>query len=244
MQSADWKLSKQTPFTTAVDWDNWGITQSDNIEHIDLLKTTQASFYDEKWYEEWKKSFNEWQQNSDNSAQTTAYSLINLHEMLARTTVATPVIRNPKPTSFDDLLGTTEATILDLGITTPSLTSSIDLLKTTGIPIFKTTSIQLLDFTTPSPTSEIPLKATTALDEIILAELHTTNMPDIELQSTTELIEEIVSTTGSKPEVDEKDEKALEKMTKNGLNWRNGNIFELQYSLRCLGSIASDWKSN
>ena len=55
--------TKQTPFTTAVDWDNWGVTQSDNIEHIDLLKTTQASFYDEKWYEEWKKSFNEWQQD-------------------------------------------------------------------------------------------------------------------------------------------------------------------------------------
>ena len=32
--------------------------------------------------------------------------------MMAKTTVATPIIKNPKPTSFDDLLGTTGATIL------------------------------------------------------------------------------------------------------------------------------------
>merc|ERR1712139_258808 len=99
--------TKQTPFTTAIDWENWGVTEAAQLNSIE---TPTESFYDEAWYNEWQKSYNEWQQNSIQPVQTTAYSLINLHEleMEIKTTVATiQKVKNQKPTSFDDLLATT-----------------------------------------------------------------------------------------------------------------------------------------
>ena len=102
-----------------------------------------------------------------------------------------------------DILRGNQLLIQDLGITTPSLTSS----ETTGIPIFETTSIEFLDFTTAaSPTTPELIPATTAaLDQVLLAELLTTNTPESDQQSTRQNNELTQVNQTTQPKTDNED---------------------------------------
>ena len=76
--------------TTAIDWTNWGVTEANDLS--------------------WGNAG-----NGGNDA-TTAYSIINLHDL--NWTTDSPPVENDKPTSFDSLVATTGASLEDILATT------------------------------------------------------------------------------------------------------------------------------
>jgi len=129
--------------TTAIDWENWGVTEARDSEFI-----TEKShpFYDAAWYAEW--------QAYKNSIQTTAYSIINLHDLelndLQTTQASYQDPRNQMATSFDNLFVQTTSDSLQFG---PTAQSSTSLLGWLG-PAWTTASTGLHGLATTEKNSE------------------------------------------------------------------------------------------
>lgn len=153
--------------TTAIDWENWGVTEAreDNSE-------TEV------------KQENVWHHQIPDA--TTAYSIINLHDLTW--TTQPPIAQNKRPTSFEDLVATTQGVSVDPttvpGDTVAKTTSLFDLLggiwTTTSTPDV-TTAFELDLLTTVKTISE-----TTSSDEDLVVQTTQPPLPIISTVATTE----------------------------------------------------------
>merc|ERR1711935_401632 len=172
------EATKPTPgyyATTAIDWTNWGVTETNNLS--------------------WGNAA-----NGGNDA-TTAYSVINLHD-LNWTTDSTPV-ENDKPTSFDSLVATTGASLEEILATTELMMPQF----TTESPIKDEATTSLIGllgkWTTEEPkatTDSIELDMVTTQEVVVTEEAKqassdATTVPALPVSTTVAFIDMIANTT-------------------------------------------------